>query len=612
MESKKGQVTIFIIVAILMVAGFAIYFFVVSPIESSSIPSNFQPVYSTFLSCLGDDALLGISLLQTQAGYIYLPDFEPGSEYMPFSSQLSFLGNSIPYWHYVSGNNIPREQVPTKRQMEQQLELFINNKITGCNFDSYYDQGFEVSSVNPVARVQIDDNSVAVNLEMELNVVKDDESMFARTHKVTINSKLGSLYDSALKVYDETRDKMILENYAIDTLRLYAPVDGVNISCSPLIWSADGVFSDLRDGIEANTLALNSKESVDDYFVVDLPVREEVRFVNSKDWPYRVEVTPSEGNLLMVNPVGNQQGLGILGFCYAPYHFVYDLNYPVLVQVYPASGGMDEFFQFPLAVVIENNNPQKSLVASASDDVSVDLCQYKNSPAEIIVIDNEGKSVQADVSYECSDNSCYIGKTSGAFLKGSFPQCVNGFVTARAEGYKDARYLFSSVSQTKLTMTMEKIYDKQIQLKLDGVDYNGNAVIYFTSGDYTQTIVYPDQKVIGLTRGQSDIQVYVYKDSSITLGQSVQEQCVDVPRQGFLGFAGLKEERCFEVEIPEQVVSQVLAGGGKQNYYVLDSELRYSGKLEIDMDELPVPSSVEQLNTNYLLFESNDLEINLV
>jgi rod shape-determining protein MreC len=31
--------------------------------------------------------------------------YEASSEYMPFSSQLDFLGNPVPYWYYISGNN---------------------------------------------------------------------------------------------------------------------------------------------------------------------------------------------------------------------------------------------------------------------------------------------------------------------------------------------------------------------------------------------------------------------------------------------------------------------------------------------------------------------------
>ena len=81
-------------------------------LTGQKIPASIQPIYTTFLSCLEEDALVGVDILMSQGGYINLPVFEPGSAYMPFSSQLNFIGNPIPYWYYVSGNNIEKEQVP--------------------------------------------------------------------------------------------------------------------------------------------------------------------------------------------------------------------------------------------------------------------------------------------------------------------------------------------------------------------------------------------------------------------------------------------------------------------------------------------------------------------
>ncbi|HEB46936.1 MAG TPA: hypothetical protein ENI22_00520, partial [Candidatus Pacearchaeota archaeon] len=134
MENKKAQVTIFIIIAILIVAGVAAFFLLRTSTMSSDIPSNFQPAYTSFLSCLEQDTFAGIGILQSQGGYIELPEFEPGSTHMPFSSQLNFLGNPIPYWYYVSGNNVQRENVPSLGDMESQLETFIESKVDGCDF----------------------------------------------------------------------------------------------------------------------------------------------------------------------------------------------------------------------------------------------------------------------------------------------------------------------------------------------------------------------------------------------------------------------------------------------------------------------------------------------
>ena len=104
MKNKKGQVTIFIIIAILIIAGVIAYFFLRTSLIKTSIPENVQPIYTTFLTCLEDDASTGINVLQSQGGYIFLPEFEPGSLYMPFSSQLNFLGVGVPYWYYISRN----------------------------------------------------------------------------------------------------------------------------------------------------------------------------------------------------------------------------------------------------------------------------------------------------------------------------------------------------------------------------------------------------------------------------------------------------------------------------------------------------------------------------
>ena len=106
------------------------------------IPSNLEPVYANFLACLEQDVETGISLIESQAGYIELPEFEQGSKFSPFSSQLNFVGNPIPYWYYVSGNNIEKTQVPLIAGMENELGTFIYARLRDCEFVVYRAQGF--------------------------------------------------------------------------------------------------------------------------------------------------------------------------------------------------------------------------------------------------------------------------------------------------------------------------------------------------------------------------------------------------------------------------------------------------------------------------------------
>lgn len=607
-ENKKAQVTIFIIVAILVLGAIITFFALRQNLVIQTIPQSIQPVYNNFISCLEDKTRVGVDILESQGGYIELPDFEPGSAYMPFSSQLNFLGNPIPYWYYVSGNNIQKEQIPTQKEMESSLANFIGNKISECNFETYYADGFEINLGEPETIVTIKNNDVVVNLKMGMQVTKGEDSVLVQTHQATIKSNLGSLYASAKKVYEKEQNELFLENYGIDTLRLYAPVDGVELTCSPKTWNANSVFSDLQEAIETNTLALMTQSpdtTEGKYFFVNTGTSDDVRFINSRTWANSFEVLPSQESLLIATPVGNQQGLGIIGFCYVPYHFVYNVNYPVLVQVYNG----DEVFQFPIAVVIQGNKPREALNSTAKT-IESELCPYKNTPTTIQVYDANLNLIDADISYECFGETCDIGKTSSGILTADFPQCVNGYVIAKAEGYKEAKYLYSTSSEGSATIVLDKLYNLNVNLKLDGTSYNGNALIYFSSDENSKVISYPEQKSVNLSEGQYEVSVYIYKNSSIQLQETTSQQCTNVPTSGIGGIFGATEKKCFDVTIPSQIVSNALAGGGKVDSYLLEDDLKNSAIIEINAKAFSTPKTVQELQNNYLIFDDTKLEVN--
>ncbi|MBR9701369.1 hypothetical protein GOV13_00425 [Candidatus Pacearchaeota archaeon] len=618
MRDKRAQVTVFIIIAIVLVGGIIVYFTFRDSLGLEGIPANLEPVYTSFLSCLEGDTLVGIDILESQAGYITLPDFELGSEYMPFSSQLNFLGNSIPYWYYVSGNNLQREQVPSKREMERQLGEFIDNEVRDCIFEGFYEQGFEIVLETPATEIDIRDNDVRVNLNMDLSIKKGEDSVVVRNHKIDVRSDLGVLYDSAIEIYEYEQENLFLEEYAVDTLRLYAPVDGVELTCSPMTWSGDKVFDELQEAIEVNTLALkvkggdyslNKKEN--EYFVIDVPVEGDVGFINSKEWPASFEVAPSEGNILMASPIGNQPGLGALGFCYVPYHFVYNVKYLVLVQIFSSDTlrGTGEIFQFPLAVVLQGNVPREALDTSAVGFEDSGLCEYKNIGVEVNTYDVRLNHVPADISYECFNEVCSIGSTTTNPLVEEFPQCVNGRIVAKAEGFENAEYVYSTTESGSVDIILDRLYELDIELKLEGSDYSKNAIVNFISDDSSKTVVYPDQKSVELSEGQYEVQVQVYRNSSIKLDAMTREQCMEVPQTGVGGLFGLTKEQCFNIDIPAQVISNALAGGGNENYYVLENELAGSSVIEINAESLPTPVSLENLQDNYFIFETKGLEI---
>lgn len=612
MINKKAQVTIFIIIGLIILSSVGTYFIFRNNFDSKNIPANIEPIYNTFLGCIEEKIYTGIDVAASQGGYIYSPEFESGSSYSPFGSQLNFLGNSVPYWYYVSGNNIQKEQIPSEKEIEAQIAQYIENNARKCVFDNYYEQGFEIAQGEPEAKVNIKNNKVEVEIDMPFSVSKEEDTALINKHNIVVKSYLGQLYDSALEVYEKENNEMFLEKYSLDVLRLYAPVDGVELTCSPLVWNAEDIFEELSNGLVANINSLRNKNSEinlknkeNNYFLVELGVNEEVNFLTSKNWPYSFEVNPSKGAAMISKPMGNEAGIGMLGFCYVPYHYVYDIKYPVMIQLRKG----EELFQFPFAVVIEGNNPRKSLNAQAINRETSEICEYKNTPIKVNVYDSELTPINALISYKCFDEICEIGKTQNSSLISNFPQCINGNIIANAPGFREEKNIYSVTQEEEVDIVLDKLYELEVVLNKDNIKVNDKAIITFNSDNFANSLIYPKQTKINLSEGQYEIEVQIYENSSLRLESSKQEYCTEIPKSGIGGLFELTEEKCFNIEMPEQIISNALSGGGSENYYILESELRDSNIIEINSKGLPKPSSLEQLQNNYIIFENKELEI---
>ena len=621
---KRGQVTVFIIIGILVVAGVSLFFILSEDVSlQKRVPAELEPVYKSFQSCVESNTEEGISILERQGGYIYLPEYKRSLE--PFSSWFYFSGNSIPYWFYERGG-IQNEQVPTKEEMEKDLERYVENQVQRCSFTEYENQGFDVEKGQEAeANVEIDDNNVNVDLDMDFSISKGEISSLVGTHEISVNSRLGSLYDSAIKIYEKEKQEKFLDEYGIDVLRLYAPVDGLELQCSPLVWNAESVFRDFENALETNMNALGSggrSQNRDPYFNLDLDIENNVRFLNSKNWERSFEVNPSEGNRLVSEPVGENPALGAMGFCYNTYHFVYDMKYPILVQVYDSREGVPvserETFQFPVGVVIKGNQPRESLNASASDVDSVELCGDRNTNMTISTYDREVEPVDSKVSIECLNTRCYLGETGeDGTLNTQVPQCVNGQIIANAEGFKTSENQYSTVEGGNVEIIMDSLYNLDLDVLIEGKSvrsYTGEdfsrIMVSFNSEDHSQTLLYPEENTVSLTEGQYSIEVFIYGNTSLSLDETdSKEYCVDVS-DGIMGDI-VPGQRCFQIDSPDLINSNALMGGGKRKHYFDESTLKQTNKISLDVDKFEKPGSFEKLQENYNLIENKQIEISL-
>lgn len=611
-QNKKGQVGLYVIIALVIVGlivGVALFR---DRFTASSVPAQLVPVYTYYSDCIQEEAKLALDFAGTHGGRIFAGDYIPGSDYAPFSSQMDFLGSQVPYWYYLSGSGVVKENVPTKSDMERELGDYISQNLEACNFDSFYAQGFSIVSDKPSVNVQVLDNNVLVSVNQRVSVSKGEDSAVKESFDVNLVSGFGKLFNYALQIYSLEKSNAFLENYSVDVLRMYSPVDGVEINCAPKVWKTREVVDGLKKALEANINAIKLKGSYysikdkkDNYFVVNsIALDKEVsaNLLYSGSWPTKVEINGEgvSGEVMVASPIGNQQGLGILGFCYAPYHFLYDVSFPVMITLY---NGQDTF-QFPVVVVINRNMPREAGFYDIGNETQEeDICKDASSSAEVRVLDVNLNPIKSKVSadFVCVNQECPIGESSSGIVRGNVPPCVNGYVKVRAEGYAEKKQLFSSNKEGSADIILDKEKEMNVEVVVGGKPLDGNAIVSFV-GERNYFITLPEMKKMSLSEGLYNISVFVYGNSSVVIPAGTKRQCYQVQSPGFLGFGSTREE-CTDINIPETKIESALIGGGKAEMYVLSSDLDKS-TLVLNVDSLGKPSSIEQLQDNYIIFDS--------
>ncbi len=124
--------------------------------------------------------------------------------------------------------------------------------------------------------------------------------------------------------------------------------------------------------------------------------------------------------------------------------------------------------------------------------------------------------------------------------------------------------------------------------------------------------MYPETSSVTLVEGLYNVSVYVYQNSTLTFAGSSEKMCVDVPVSGVGGLLGVEEEKCYDVNVPGFEIDMAVIGGGKAVEYVAESALADSEKLNLNVPLFDVPSSLDELQSNYVLVEDSTVFVEFV
>jgi hypothetical protein len=474
---KRGQVTIFIIIGIviLIIAFIGIMFGeqITGGIGRLLSPEA-EPLRLFIEQCAevtGDKAVL---LAASQGGYIVPPE----------RLRLSYDGFlppapspiQVPMWWYKGTS-----YVPTKEQIEQQISDYVTENLPVCLNDFNAFQQFDIinkGNLTVKTEMRSSDVGITVNYPMTVKPKKGNNTIELNKFSVASKRKLGQLYELASSIMEFENNNGFIENITMDIIAVangaedspYFPFEGFDIRCgNSKQWSEQfQLIPDLQDMLHYNLNYVNVKgtnyvDSGYDYFRDQYSFRAsnkdypttQVKIQYNKNWGMELNVQPSDGDTVK----GFEIPMPIIGSCLTVYHHRYDIQYPIMIQLTDTDGTV---FNFATPIVIEKNMPKRYVspfVQTFEYSVSnSDYCADRTQERTIVVRDKlTGDSIpNVSLTYECVGFSCSLGKTdypkfegvpiygASPSLTAKLPVCLNGIVSASAQGYKEATMQFTS------------------------------------------------------------------------------------------------------------------------------------------------------------------------
>ncbi len=227
--NKRGQVTIFIIIAIILIASVVLFFTFREKLGIFTSQSN-QPIYLFVESCVEDTGRDAIYYIIQNGGYMFSPELS--------------TSEGIPYYYY-NGKNY----MPTKTDIEEQISSYIEQTLSYCTEEFVGFPEFNITEREIKAKTTIKDEEIILDVEYPLSITKeDDTTLFKEFKNIRIPVRLGIIYNSVEKMI---QDQLTYENICLSCISDIAlendlTVDMVGIE-EAIIFSVKDESSKIKD-----------------------------------------------------------------------------------------------------------------------------------------------------------------------------------------------------------------------------------------------------------------------------------------------------------------------------------------------------------------------------
>jgi len=191
--NKRGQVTIFIIIAILIIAFVAIYFTFLNNQKEKLDTVDADSVYNFVQSCFE----------YTSEEVVYYTGLG-GGYYYPISDLT--IGAGTPAY-LVEGKNY----MPSKEQIEEEISSYISRRLPFCvrNFENFPEYSISDREIN--VSTYIRNNSIDITMDYPIYVSKGEATEEIRDFNTEVSVRLGLIYNLVKDaINSETEDGIYL------------------------------------------------------------------------------------------------------------------------------------------------------------------------------------------------------------------------------------------------------------------------------------------------------------------------------------------------------------------------------------------------------------------
>jgi hypothetical protein len=214
-NGKRGQLTIFIIIAVIVFIGIVIYFTLGSNLTNGIGGSS-----------VVDDAISECVTFMVDSSYKFVT--YQGGYSTPPEKFFNFSPTFFPYYYYEG-----KSLIPSLTEFEDEMGNFVEENLADC-FDSIESAGFDVLYDEIVVDVAIDEDGVEYEVDTSVTLNREGQSMRVDVDETRYyESKLYYLYEAAsFFVADQVEDP---EFYCISCITAMAEQRGFKFYIFPLV-----------------------------------------------------------------------------------------------------------------------------------------------------------------------------------------------------------------------------------------------------------------------------------------------------------------------------------------------------------------------------------------